>query len=94
MHVPDGTLLQPRLQRAQPVAVGVPGGQDPSHGAFHGGQIIQKCGRVVLQLLQLLTDVREIYSWGVKGKHVSHKSRPGFIPVPETDPGEKLSDID
>lgn len=50
-------LLQPSLQGAEAVAVGVPGRQDPSHGALGCGHILQNHSGVLLQLLHLLTDV-------------------------------------
>lgn len=58
----DGVLLQPRLQRAHAVAVGVPGRQDASHDALCRRHLRQRGGAVLLQLLHLLADVGVISS--------------------------------
>lgn len=62
----DRALLEPSLQGAEAVTVGVPGRQDPSHGALGCSHLFQNHGGVLLQLLHLLTDVVEICSWGTK----------------------------
>lgn len=61
-------LLKPSQQGAEAVAVGVPGWQDPSHGALGCVHLFQNHSRVLLQLFHLLTDVVVICSWGAKRK--------------------------
>lgn len=66
-------LLQPSLQGAEAVAVGVPGWQDPSHGALGWVHLLQNQGGVLLHLLHLLTDLGVISSWRSERKQSGHE---------------------